>query len=326
MRPLYGVILPLLMMCWGCAGPAGLPTRADPLEDMEIDHARFNMPQDESLRRQLPKGVFTGVEVGDARQTLEAQLETPEGLLVTGVVENSPAVAADIRVGDILLEATVAGGQITALSWPSDWYHIEQTIAPGSRIDVLCDRAGRDLETHLVPTERLRPPAALEGQQYREEAKVGLVVRNASEVEAHLAGLSRGQGCVVVGLAQQSPWRQDGVLFGDVILSINGQAIGNPQELLATLHPLHKGDKLTLGVFREGKTVTLETTVSRRPRKIVKINIPLLFYHENHRGIKKTSFLLDLLNVRKTSVATQVRLLWLFHFTTGDANRLEEVK
>ena len=327
MKPilLHCFVLGMLVTCCGC-GSAALSTQADPLEDMEIDHARFNMPQDDSLREQLPKGVFTGIEVGDARQSLEAQLGEPEGLLVTRVVENSPAVAADIRVGDILLEATVANQNTTALAWPSDWVHLEETVAPGTSIDLLCDRAGRDHETTLVPTERLKPPAALEGRQYREEDKVGLVVRNVSEVEAHQAGLTRGQGCVVVGLARQSPWRQDGVLFGDVIVSFNGQTVRDPQALLTALNAAGKGDNVTLVVYREGQVVTIKTTVSRRQQEVKEVNIPLIYAYENRRGIEKTSLLLDLISVRKTAVATQLRLCWLISFTSGDANRLEEVK
>jgi S1-C subfamily serine protease len=168
--------------------------------------------------RSLPRGVFTGVQVGDSRQTLEDRLSAPEGVLVTGVVENSPAVAAGIQAGDILLEAGIDPLDPMALSWPSDWYRIEQTASVNSAIEVLYDRAGRD-RTGRVEAGGPHLPAGtrLPGQRYREEQKVGIVVRNASEVEAHQAGLTRGEGTVVVGLARRSPWRQAGLQLGDLI-------------------------------------------------------------------------------------------------------------
>ncbi len=321
------LVLPLMMfVSLGCGLSPSLPTQATALDDMEVSRARFDMPQDEEQREQLPLGVFTGVHVGDSRQTLEARLQAPEGVLVTAVVENSPAVAAGLQAGDILLDATLDQQTPVALSWPSDWYALEQKATPQSTIALRYDRAGRDRQTTLHPVPRIKPPERLPGQRYREEAKVGVIVRNASEVEAHQAGLTRGEGCVVVGLARTSPWRRAGLLFGDLIVSLNGNLIKNPQALLAAINNLKRGDDVTLVVFRGGQHVTLKTTVSRKERQTTGINLPFLFYYENRRGIEKTSLLLGLLQVRKTAVASQVTLLWLIHYTAGDANRLEEIK
>lgn len=323
---LVGLVVLSAFILAGCGGASGLRTKADPLEDMEIARTQFDMPEDEEQRQQLPLGVFTGIEVGDSRQTLQAQLEEPEGVLVTKVVENSPAVAADIRVADILLEATIDDQDPVILAWPSDWYKIEQTASTDSDIDVLYDRAGKDLETTLKPVARLSRPARLPGNRYREESKVGVIVRNASEVEAHEAGLTRGEGSVVVGLAGQSPWRKAGLQFGDVILSVNDQMVKNPQELLAAINGLSPRDPMTLTVFRDNQRLTFDTTVTQRQREVKRFGIPLLYSYENDRGVKKTSVLLGLFKVRKTAVAAQYRWLWLIHYTVGDASRLEEVE
>jgi C-terminal processing protease CtpA/Prc len=303
-----------------------LPTQALPLEDMELSRARLAEPRDEAQRQALPLGTFTGVEVADARRTLESQLTAPEGILVTGVVENSPAVAAGIQEGDILLEAALDKDQQSPLQWPSDWYGLEQTAAPGSSIHVRFDRAGREGETTLRPVKRLAPPRRLTGSVFREEAKVGVVVRTASEVEAHAAGLTRGQGCVVVGLASTSPWRRAGVLFGDLILKIHDKPVTTPQALLAAIHALDRGDAVEITVFREGKRIDLSTSVSQRARETRAFKIPLIYAYENRRGIEKTSILCGLYRRRKTAVASRTTLLWLIQFTRGDANRLEETK
>lgn len=327
MKTTWPILWLIVLSLGGCRlSSSGPPTEADPLEDMALSRARFAMPQDEALREDLPRGVFTGVRVGDSRQTLEDQLSAPDGVLVTQVVENSPAVAADIQTGDILLEVSVDRGDPVALSWPSDWYRIEQTAAPNAALHILYDRAGRDQETTLKPVPRLALPERLPGSRYREEVKVGVIVRNASEVEAHQAGLTRGEGTVVVGLARTSPWRQAGVQFGDLITEVNGQAIKNPRELLAAINDLEKGNEVHLVVFREGEKRVFTTTVSRRKRKTADVSIPLLYAYENKRGIRKSSVLFGLYRERKTAVAAEYTVLWFIRWTVGDSNRLEETQ
>ena len=317
------IIISLIMSSLGCSS---LPTQAAPLENMEVSRAIYEMPQDEEQRKELPLGVFTGIEVGDSRLTLEEQLEAPEGVLVTGIVENSPGAAADIREGDIILEASIDDNSATLLQWPSDWFKMEQTTQPGSTIHILYDRAGREFRTEIKPAKRISPPSRLSGEIFREEAKVGIIVRNASEVEAERAGLTRGEGCVVTGLARTSPWRQAGVLFGDIIIEINDKIIKNPQELLITINGLEKNDNVKIVVFREDKKIKLNTTVSKRQRETKKLNIPFIFSYDNKRGIEENSVLLGIFNVRKTKVASEYRLFWLINYTVGDSTRLEEVK
>jgi C-terminal processing protease CtpA/Prc len=317
------IIFSFILSSLGCSS---LPTQAAPLENMEISRTFLAMPQDEEQRQELPLGVFTGLEVGDSRQTLEEQLEAPEGLLVTGIVENSPAAAAGIQAGDIILEAAINENTPTSLHWPSDWFNVEQTAQADSAIRVLYDRAGRDFRTTITPVKRISTPSRLSGETFREEAKVGIIVRNASEVEAEKAGLTRGEGCVVVGLARTSPWRQAGVLFGDIIVEINDKIIKNPQELLITINSFNKNDDVKIVVFREDKKITLNTTVTKRQRETIKFNIPFIFSYNNRRGIEETSILFGILSVRKTKVASEYKLFWLINYTIGDSSRLEEVK
>jgi C-terminal processing protease CtpA/Prc len=320
--------LSLMILCLSGCGVfrSELPTQADPLQNMDLSRARLALPQDEAQRQELPLGVFTGVQVGDARVTLESQLQAPEGVLVTGIIENSPAIVASIQEGDILLEAALNENEPMPLQWPSDWYRLEQTASSESSIHVLFDRAGRDGETTLWPVKRLAPPRRLTGDHIREESKVGIVVRDASEVEAHEAGLTRGEGCVVVGLSRTSPWRKAGVVFGDLIMEINDKSIKNPQALLAAIHALDMGEPVKIDIFRDHKILCLNTSVSQRDRETVEFNIPLIFTYENRRGIKKTSVLCGLYRLRKTAVASRTTLFWVINYTSGDSNRLEETK
>jgi C-terminal processing protease CtpA/Prc len=325
-KQVWLIIFSVILFSSGCGSSSELPAKADPLEDMEISRTLLEKPQDEEQRLKLSLGVFTGVQVGDSRQTLEERLEAPEGVMVTKIVENSPGAAAGIQVGDIILEAAIDENTPNLLHWPSDWFKLEQTARPDSVIYVLCDRAGRDFKASIKPVKRISPPESLKIETFREEDKVGIIVRNASEVEADKAGLTRGEGCVVVGLAGTSPWRQAGVLFGDIIIEINGKIIKNPQELLITINELKKGNDVKIIVFRENKKVTINTWISGRQKETEEFNIPFIFSYGNKGDIEKTSVLFGLFSARKTRVAAEYRICWLIHYTSGDSTRLEEIK
>ncbi|MFQ5517227.1 MAG: RNA polymerase sigma factor, partial [Acidimicrobiia bacterium] len=76
-----------------------------------------------------------------------------------------------------------------------------------------------EAEAVVQAMERLRPADRGETERFREEDRVGVVVRTATEVEARAVGLGPGGGAVVVGLSRTSPWREAGLRFGDLIVA-----------------------------------------------------------------------------------------------------------
>lgn len=311
----------------GC-GFTGQKLAEDPplLADMEEPLELFQEPDDEAERKALPAGAFSGVYVSDSRQSLEALLGDPEGVLVERVIENSPGDLAGVRDGDLLLEATVAGAdEPIELSWPSEWREIEIDNPPGTTIQLLLDRAAREIETELTLIPRARSAPRVPGERFRDADRVGVVVRTATEVEARRADLPPGGGAVVVGLAAGSPWRAAGLEFGDLITRIDKKRVTHPQVVLDAIREAGKRDRLTIQFMREGEAQSVRAPVSRRLRHMTEFKLPLLFTYENDRGRREISAILGLLNYRSTSAAWQFRFLYLFRFGGGKADRLKEV-
>ena len=96
---------PFVLLGLLAAGSSTLPTTPPPLADMEEPLALLREPDDEAARRALPAGAFSGLVVDDARDTLAQKLDEDGVLRIVAIVENSPAVAAGLQVGDELLEA-----------------------------------------------------------------------------------------------------------------------------------------------------------------------------------------------------------------------------
>lgn len=306
------------------AACGSLPTERPALVDMREPAALLVEPDDEGLRQQLPAGSFSGLRVVDARDTLDALVGQPSGIVVDAVVENSPAAAAGLEVGDLLLEAfTAAGARV--LSWPSDWRAIELDGSPGAEVTIVFDRAGREFETTLTLEARVAGTPREDAERFREEARVGVVLRTATEVEARAADLPPGAGAVVVGLSASSPWRSAGVVFEDLVTAVDGIAIGHPEVLVEAIRRASDDRPLTLEVVREGVPRTFEAPVSTRDFAIDRVRIPLLMSYDRTPGRSRWSAILGLLAWESTPAAWRVRLLWLFSFGGGDQGRLEEV-
>ena len=315
-------LFPLLLLLPACKFIEGqLPTTKPALFDMEEPLVLHEEPGDEEQRRELPPGGFTGAYVTDARQSLEEMGEEPEGVLVQRVVENSPADAAGLVEGDLIVEVN---GE--PLRWASEWRDVQLRTEPGQPLAVVYDRAGVDRTARVTVVARVRPAARTEAERYREEDRAGIVVRTATEVEARGAGLGPGGGAVVVGLARTSPWRQAGLRFGDLIVKADGKEVAHPNVLLAAIRDAPQGGSVKLVYRRKDERNELDAPVTRRERETKRILIPLLYSYEKDRDLKKIMALLWIYQHKKTPAAYETKLFWIFKWSAGDADRLEEVK
>jgi len=304
-------------------GARSLSREPPPLFDLEEPLELREEPADEARRAALDPGSFTGITAADARQSLDALEGEPDGVLVASIVENSPAHAAGLEVGDVLLEASV-GGRAVALKWPSEWRRLEIDTAPGTTIELRIDRAGLEIRASLATVVRVRPAERESAQRFREEEKVGVVVRTATEVEARAAQLGPGGGAVIVGLARGSPWRKDGLVYGDLVTAVRGEPCSHPEVLLDAIRATEEGQTLALEVLRNGRPLEIEARVTRRETEVHEISIPLLYSYSNDRGHRETSVLLGLYRHESTKAAWKTRILWIFSFSGGDSDRLEE--
>jgi len=315
--------LPLSLALSACSLAPGMPDEPPALRDMEEPLDLRGEPDDEAARRALPLGSFSGLYLKDSRDTLAARLDDDGVLEVERVVENSPAAAAGLRLGDLVLEATVGDGAPVELRRPSQWRELELATKPGAVVTLLVDRAGREAEATLTLAARVAPAERVASERYREEQRVGVVLRTATEVEARGAGLGPGGGAVIVGLSARSPWRDAGLRFEDVLVAVDEQAIAHPQDLLAAIRDPER-DELTLAFVRDGRRATATAALTSREHEFSEIYVPLLYSYEYERGHTEWTLLTGLLGYESTAAAWRFQLLWLIGFGGGDADTLLE--
>jgi Do/DeqQ family serine protease len=99
------------------------------------------------------------------------------------------------------------------------------------------------------------------------QVKRGVLGVNLYPVNSDIAkefGVAESTGALVAGVAPGSAAERAGVKTGDIITSINGVAKKDPGELRYAIGLLHVGDKIEIGLLRDGKPRTVTAVVAER--------------------------------------------------------------
>jgi serine protease DegQ len=162
-----------------------------------------------------------------------------------------------------------------------DLIQTDAAISPGNSGGALINAAGKVIgisEAYIPPQSGavslgFAIPAATAVQvadQLREDgtaehAFVGLVPATITPQIAQQLGRTGTQGVVVLSTVPGGPAAAAGLLAGDVLLSLDDDALISAEDLLAGLRRYRPGDVINLGVERNGQRLDVSVTVIDRP-------------------------------------------------------------
>ena len=174
-----------------------------------------------------------------------------EGLLVTGVIANTPAEAAELQAGDVVIAVEGEAIQVDTVR-DVVWKH-----EPGTTVTLSLDRGGDAIEQDL--TLMARPEDLFENALYAiplDLASVGLYVGQCDDK------------LLVLGALAGSDVATAGFQVYDHIVAIDGDAVSNIGEADAAVSDLSEGDVLSFVVMRGDRELVIKTVVvdhRRRP-------------------------------------------------------------
>ncbi|HSC46835.1 MAG TPA: DegQ family serine endoprotease [Gammaproteobacteria bacterium] len=91
----------------------------------------------------------------------------------------------------------------------------------------------------------------------------GITIQNLTPEIAKQLGVSQPSGVVVNQVLPGSAADKAGLKPGDVIVSVDGQPVGSNSELQSVIGVMRVGTTVSLGVVRNGKSMTLQATISK---------------------------------------------------------------
>jgi S1-C subfamily serine protease len=167
----------------------------------------------------------------------------------TGQVENIlNAIQTDAQInpgnsGGPLLNSA---GQVIGVN-----FAIEQAQAGPGLGFALDGNAARDIANQLIQTGHVNRPF------------LGVTYQQLDETAASANGLV--VGALVTAVTSGSPADHGGVMVHDVITKVNDQAIDDQHPLKDVLRQYAPGTRVTVTVYRGGKTQTLQVTLGTHP-------------------------------------------------------------
>ncbi len=213
------------------------------------------------------------------------------GAYVTEVTGGGPAQKAGIQANDVIVEfdrvrvrssaelerlvRETPAGRAVNMGVIRDGKRIDVTVTTEADNAQLFNFNGRDyrfdipnFDYRVLPPEQPGQPFSVEpGQRFRvfrEPLRVYPVTLGISlhDLTPQLADYFKTKAGVLVATVNDgSPAARAGVKAGDIITSVDGQQVTRGNDVTRAVWLKHSGDQVTLGVVRDGKSMTLKVTL-----------------------------------------------------------------
>lgn len=288
--------------------------------------ASFARGEDAQPAPTRPGLSYAGVYAQSNSAVLDAA-NAEAGVTVTRVIENSPAEAAGIRVGDVIVQVnerdiTDANQLLAAI----------EGLPVGSRAAFVVERDAERLELSANTVERVAAPPDPHAEgappaTFSERKRLGFRFTPPDAALSERLGIAPRQGVQVTAVTPEGPMDRAGVKAGDVVITAVGEAVFSPQAFLQAVEKTASGGAKTieLGVVGGGGLVKDRTVKFFKPaRETKKLSIPLIYSYQRGPTSSDTKVLGGLFGRERLENATKYRLFWLFKFETGNSAELLE--
>ena len=175
-------------------------------------------------------------------------LDRPSGALVTQVFADSPAEAAGLREGDIIVSF---GGRLIDLS--ADLPHLVGRTRVDSRVKIEIVRHGKRQKLEVIigklNDQDLQEPGAGSPGAAKGN-RIGIHLADLEAADRRRSGVTSG---VIVSRVFPGPAHDAGILRGDVITEFYGEAVTSASELEDLVEAVPPGRTVHVRIVRDGQ-------------------------------------------------------------------------
>jgi S1-C subfamily serine protease len=244
-------------------------------------------------------GSWLGVETREvtADKVKELRLPAERGVLVGKVLGDSPAAKSGLKDGDVITEINgqrvegtaqfrrmireiPAGRSVQLTLWRDGR---AQTVSPtlGKMQEnrrLLSDEGPQVFKFHMPEMTKVWPTPDVPALEWEEgflmnRPRLGIDAEDLNDQLGSYFGAPNGEGILVRSVNAGSAAEKAGMKAGDVITSLNGEAIHSLAELRSKLGSLSEGKTVKLGVLRNKSALTLDVEIPPAKSKPAKVEM-----------------------------------------------------
>jgi S1-C subfamily serine protease len=194
-------------------------------------------------------------------------LEIDEGVLINGVIDDSPADMAGIKDGDVIIRF-----DNNVIDKSKDLSKAVKSRKPGEKVSIVFFRDGKKQDIELVlgsaETEDRRfslkssPKTFQKKYEFKTSSHgyMGVVLQDLGEQLAEYFEVK--EGILITQVEEDSPAGKAGLKAGDIITAIDGKKVDSPSHVSKIIRTHEKGDKVEIAYVRKGtdnvKTIEID--------------------------------------------------------------------
>ena len=208
----------------------------------------------------LHDGSYLGISTEDINRANMAtyNLGQPRGVGITQVAKDSPAEKAGLRKGDVILRFD--GENVTSVRKLN---RLISEVAPDQTVKVSISRGGAEQELSATIAKRNNTFARLDrggdfakvwkwegptisGDNFNfsfgNSRRLGVSTSELTKQLADFFGVPGGKGVLVTSVNEDDPAAKAGLKAGDVITSVDGEAVDSPGDISRILNSKKEGE------------------------------------------------------------------------------------
>jgi len=204
-------------------------------------------------------GTYLGVYTEDITRANMATYNQsqPRGVGITQVAKDSPAEKAGLRKGDVILR--FEGENVTSVRKLN---RLISEVAPDQTVKLAISRSGTEQELSATVAKRANTFARLEPGDmskvwkwegptiegdnfhfsYGNSRRLGVTTTELTKQLADFFGVPGGKGVLVTAVTEDDPAARAGLKAGDVITSIDGEAVDSAGDISRIINSKKEGE------------------------------------------------------------------------------------
>jgi len=196
--------------------------------------------------------AFVGIYPGDIWDYEDAGVEY--GIIVNGVIEDTPAKESGMMSKDIILEMDG-----TKLFNHDQFTKMLKMYKPGQKVKFKIYRDGDEKTIKLTLANKADFEPKPEYKAY-----LGVYLSDMKEKEYEKKGLNTKYGVLISDIVKDGPSAEAGILGGDIMLDLAGQHVYTSDQISKMLVGMEPEQSVTVDIFRDGEYKTFNVVLGKK--------------------------------------------------------------